>query len=97
MPYIDTDLLKCAALAVNKDAFTFDEVIALIDAVKPADVRYVIHAHWIDAEGIPTCSHCGHAADDSILEFDFDGDVFVSRYPHYCGKCGAKMDEEETK
>lgn len=95
MPYIDTDYLKYTALAENKDTFTFDEVISLIDSVKPADARYVIHAHWIDTEGIPVCSHCGHATDDAILLFD--GTTHVSRTPYFCGKCGAMMDEEEQK
>lgn len=90
MRYIDGDLVKWTALAGDKDTFTFDDLIGLIDAVKTADVREVVHARWIDAEGIPVCSHCGHATDDAILMYD--GPTHVSRLPYFCGKCGAKMD-----
>ena len=64
-----------------------------LSEIPDADVQKVIHAHWVDAEGILVCSHCGHATEDSILEFD--GTAYVSRIPYFCGKCGAKMDGKE--
>lgn len=90
MPYIDTDFLKCTALAANKDTFTFDEVISLIDSVKPADVQEVKHGKWIKARlflsdhDCWTCNLCRRRSLSGLRE-------------NYCPHCGAKMDEEETE
>lgn len=92
--YIDAYLLKCAALAVDKGTFTFGEVIDLIDAVKPADVREVKHGKWTTTrtllhDGEWYCSNC-----DSELWYVFVNEAHSS-LPSYCPTCGAKMEEEE--
>lgn len=88
--YINADDLRRILLLAPKDAtYTADDVFAMIDAVKPADVHKVVHAHWVRAErrGCVTyhnsyaeCSNC-HG---EPLQFcrDFK----------YCPHCGAKMD-----
>lgn len=59
----------------------------------------VKHSRWIDVEGLPICENCGHTTTDVILECrgSENRPVFMSLYPYFCGKCGAKMDGEKEK
>lgn len=58
----------------------WEEIEEAINAVPAADVVPVVHAHWIEQDGMQICSNCGeeHTWDD-----------FRSAY---CDCCGAKMD-----
>ena len=104
--YIGTDLLKCAALAADKDAFTFDEVIALIDAVKPADVQEVKRGYWVNSADGTKCKldehgemsprYCGYI--DPMCSICGEYLTAAGEYSmpgRYCPNCGAKMDGEK--
>ena len=50
-----------------------------LESVPTADVRPVIHAHWIEHEMYCICNSCN---------------ALATAYFNYCPFCGAKMDEE---
>jgi len=66
-----------------------DECEHPIDDIHAADVRPVVHAHWVDVrqEGVcawtAECSNCWTRNDIPPVEL-----------AHYCPSCGAVMDEE---
>jgi len=70
------DRTLCGKCAAN----TFKRQVMEMPA---ADVRTVVHAHWIEVDGVietySECSACGyHTQDDK----------------YFCPWCGARMDEE---
>ena len=58
-------------------SFLADEIDKLVDAMKPADVRPIVHGKWLKDYKMPTCSVCGNA---------------VPFPDQYCSNCGSKMD-----
>lgn len=60
-------------------SFLADEIDKLVDAMKPADVRPIVHGKWLKDYKMPTCSVCGNA----MIHED-----------QYCSNCGATMDLE---
>ena len=58
-------------------SFLADEIDKLVDAMKPADVRPIVHGKWLRNYNMPTCSICGNA---------------VPFPDQYCSNCGSKMD-----
>ena len=66
------------------------------DAVDFAPVKHA-HWEWDDELGANICSSCGRPTYDSHDEcVEFMGSKVIALVsPHYCGYCGAKMDEKE--
>lgn len=66
----------------------------LLHGVPTADVKPVVHAHWIityeSTAGVTDakCSNCGYAS------LAYENDVHTDDDCHYCPHCGAIMDEE---
>lgn len=59
--YIDADLLRTVVIACSdkQGRFTVDDILMMIDAVKPADVEEVKHGEWIEGGWSLVCSSCG--------------------------------------
>lgn len=100
--YIDADIIKFTEpLKVSrKDSRSLQKTVLnlalqyakeAVDAIPDADVKPVVHAHWIDTYGhsLFECSACECEFSDSILLLDH-----TSEFPNYCPNCGAIMDEE---
>lgn len=49
-------------------------------AYPAADVAPIIHARWIEEDGVQTCSNCGEEHE------------WIDYRAPYCDACGAKMD-----
>ena len=58
-----------------------------VEALKPADVAPVVHAHWKDNKnGTVSCSRCS-------TWFQKEREPYL----RFCGYCGAKMDGERKE
>lgn len=84
--YIDADVF----VRLIKEKYRFNDFLSansaqkIIDNIPTADVAPVIHGHWMDtfqAENGYYMGVCSHCYLPNIVSL-------------YCGKCGAKMDEE---
>lgn len=79
----------------ERTAFKYD----LMDA-PTIDAEPIKHGEWLmdDESGDIKCSCCGHWSFDTYDEpFVIDGHKGIATVmPHYCGYCGAKMDEVST-
>ena len=72
----------------------FEDTITLAPRVDP-----VKHGHWIEHDAGLICSECGHYT-ESMYDEPFNnkfGKGWALKRPYYCGYCGAKMNEVETK
>ena len=88
--YIDADKIEYAPYTVcrhnGKDVTEMIAYKKLIDIIPAADVKEVIHAHWIPKQypfGNCECSNCHE-------EYGICGGL-MGDY-NYCPNCGAKMD-----
>lgn len=83
--YIDVEQTEKIAkgLFSGTVGITFSQAVhALLEAVEPADVEPVVHAHYIiDFLGDSSCSQCGEKFLDSTYK--------------RCPNCGAHMDDPE--
>lgn len=62
-----------------------DMLMQDVKAMPALDVAQVKHAHWVPFTRFTVkCSACGRVLGKPYIEAD-----------PYCGRCGAKMDEEE--
>lgn len=72
-----------------------------VDEIPTVDAEPILHGEWLmdDDSGDIKCSCCGHWSFDMYDEtFVIDGHKGIATImPHYCGYCGAKMDEEEVQ
>lgn len=96
--YIDIELLppkKYAYTGIDESdgyALGFNDCLDEVLDMPTADVKPVVHAHWVyigDKDEVFThkCSNCGSKRQWAIVT-----DMYVNG--QYCGRCGAKMDEE---
>ena len=76
--YIDADLLRCVVLACSdrQGGFDADEILTMIDAVKPTDVEEVRQGEWEEVNGVFFCTRCGDSSTSMTA---------------YCCNCGAEM------
>ena len=58
----------------------WNEAIDIAKQVPTADVAPIIHARWIEEDGVQTCSNCGEEHE------------WIDYRAPYCDTCGAKMD-----
>ena len=85
--YIDTEKIKYTAY-INGDVTVSKD---LVEKIPTADVQEVRHGKWIVCgmfDDFVKCSCCGYQ--------DTRNHVIYENLM-YCGKCGAKMDEEEQE
>lgn len=91
--YYDLDKLKelieaKAETLIGDGAIAFHAVGKWLDLLPAADVAPVVHARWIlrrEPDGSPYCFSCSNCDHDTKSGLDF------------CGRCGARMDEEGEK
>lgn len=80
--YIDVEQTEKIAngLFIGTVGITFSQAVhALLEAVEPADVAPVVHAHrGVHVGDMYRCSHCSK----------------IVHCSNYCENCGAKMDGE---
>lgn len=117
--YIDADILKCVVLACDSGreaafsndvrTYTVDEILQMINAVKPANVKPIKRGHWIEKHrhrggyrevtGKKTMSYETHTITvDERYEID---DLYCSEcgklnesvFTNFCPNCGADMRE----
>lgn len=50
------------------------------------ETEYVIHARWLDNNGVQSCSNCGN-----IRPYEVIGNKISYWTSDYCRMCGAKM------
>lgn len=81
----ESNLLNC---------YNADWIVQFIEGQIVTDAQEVKHAKWVHYGEDIQCSNCGHVSDDICYEGDMDSGYYTV-LPHYCGKCGAKMDEKE--
>lgn len=68
----------------------YHEVINYLRNISPADVRPVVHGHWIGVYNDLKCSVCGKNWDE--LRTANGGDWgYWENIPPYCPNCGAEM------
>lgn len=78
-----------AALSAQNKSMNLAECRKRLERLPAADVRPVVHAHWVNVrkEGVCSwtaeCSNCWTRNDIPPVEL-----------AHYCPSCGAVMDEE---
>ena len=67
------------------------------------EMQVVKHAHWKwDEDGVDwgigawVCSNCGLMFPDMEVALNKNAHIRKYAYSHYCGCCGAKMDEEDS-
>lgn len=82
---LDTRLMRghyydeCEGVAMTK---------AIVNGVPAADVKKVVHGHWIRQDESFTRFKCSNPE---------CGIENCSGFENYCPNCGAKMDEEDTQ
>lgn len=99
MRLIDADeLLKDPLFLLAVDNYGIDQIIEAMPTVEAEPIR---HGEWLmdDESGDLKCSRCGHWSYDMYDEhMVIDGKIGVAAInPHYCGYCGAKMDDAEVQ
>ena len=94
------DLCDCP----NGFSDTYDKacIIGLLQEVPTEDVAPVIHAKWKGDGEVLICSNCKGISDayfDCYDErFEFNGITgWARRYPKYCKRCGAEMEDISEK
>lgn len=73
----------------------------VLNGTPTVEAEPIYHAEWLmdEESGDLQCSRCGHWSFDMYDEhMVIDGKIGVAAInPHYCGYCGAKMDDAEVQ
>lgn len=110
--FVDAHLLAQAYLDVAREEHTTGLIFISPEDVANTILRVseemenvlpVKHAHWKwDKDGMDwgigawVCSNCGLTFPDMEVALNKNAHIRKYAYSHYCGCCGAKMDEEDS-
>lgn len=77
------------------------ELYDILERMPTVEAEPIRHGEWLmdDESGDIKCSCCGHWSFDMYDEIEIvDGKkIIITTMPHYCGYCGAKMDDAPTQ
>lgn len=93
------DVEKAGCSFLDKDTEGFDK--RPTDCPLVDDVAPVKHGKWKNDGEMIICSNCGGSSDAYMdcydVPFKYKGRTgWARRYPKYCKRCGAKMDNDLT-
>ena len=97
--YISREAAKevCALIALTSTEreMTCGEVKRMVESIPAADVREVVHGHWIESTSV-LGSTIGGTTIYKGYKCSVCGALMGRKNDVYCYKCGADMREEQT-